>query len=99
VARVSVSFFRDQFITHVQDFTVTWTYRLEPGQEPKAIDFIRAPGDALPGIYRLDGDRLQLCLSVGGNRPTDFIRKPDPQLWLYELHRMETAPPAGAAGP
>src|SRR6516225_2050575 len=52
-------------------------FRLEPTQEPKAIDFT---GKADPNneekafaIYRVEGDFLTIC--VGKERPTEFSGK------------------------
>jgi RNA polymerase sigma factor (sigma-70 family) len=82
-----------------------WTppipFKLDPSQEPKAIDCIMAPGMTALGIYRFDGDSLTLCLNWvavenGGKRPTAFRPQPDdPKVIVYELKRESTGP----AGP
>src|SRR5262249_35393478 len=52
--------------------------------EPPAISFTPGPGpDAgktRPGIYRLDGEILTVCLAYPGHpRPTAFLAQPDVQ--------------------
>jgi uncharacterized protein (TIGR03067 family) len=73
------------------------TYRLDPRAKPKAFDAC-LPSDRFPlgsdwrveGIYRLQGDRLEMCVSPTPDtegRPKDF--KPLPERWtvLYVLER------------
>ena len=52
-------------------------FRLEPTQEPKAIDFTGMAdpnkGEKSFGIYRVEGDALTICL--GKERPTEFSGK------------------------
>jgi RNA polymerase sigma factor (sigma-70 family) len=79
--------------------TLPWSYTLDPSQEPKAIDFAVATGTAR-GIYRLDGDRLTLCVNhdpASGKRPTAFQTSPDtPSVFVYVL-RHESAARDGEA--
>jgi uncharacterized protein (TIGR03067 family) len=54
-----------------------WEFRLEPAQEPKAIDLTDTAGpnkgEKGLGIYRVEGDALTIC--VGKERPTEFSGK------------------------
>ena len=52
-------------------------FRLEPTQEPQAIDFTGTAdpnkGEKAFGIYRVEADALTIC--VGKERPTEFSGK------------------------
>jgi RNA polymerase sigma factor (sigma-70 family) len=99
-AGIQFTFAGDRCTGRFGDMLLPTTYRLEPSRDPKEIDFSLDPGGNMPGIYRLQGDRLQLCMNMGGpERPTDLTKKPDPQLFLYELRRQGTAPEAGGPRP
>ncbi|MBY0455808.1 MAG: protein kinase, partial [Gemmataceae bacterium] len=56
-------------------------FTLDPSRTPKEIDVNEVDGKGrLLGIYRLEGDRLTLCLGdTGGPRPTMFETQPDLQ--------------------
>jgi RNA polymerase sigma factor (sigma-70 family) len=99
-AGVRFTFTGDQCTASFGDATLPTTYRLEPTRDPKEIDFSRGRGGSLPGIYRVDGDRLQLCLNMQGpQRPTDLAQQPDPRLFLYEFRREGAAQGAGETRP
>ena len=56
-------------------------YRLDPSREPKTIDLVGVigprKGTTTPGIYRLDGDTLEICLDLDGQgRPSAFDTTP-----------------------
>lgn len=73
-------------------------FRISPEKCPKEIDFEQfLEGVVMPsmtqGIYRLDGDRLRLC--VGAPRPSTFRSVGPPHRSLGELVRWGTAQPAG----
>jgi RNA polymerase sigma factor (sigma-70 family) len=62
------------------------TFRVDPSKDPKEIDLVYPNGVTNPGIYRLDGDRLQLSINTeGAERPANF--SPDKRFWQYELQR------------
>jgi RNA polymerase sigma factor (sigma-70 family) len=65
------------------------TFRVDSSKDPKEIDLFYPNGVTNPGIYRLDGDHLQLSINTeGGERPTNL--RPN-TFFYYELQR----PPAG----
>ncbi len=54
---------------------------LDPIAMPRAIDIVRTSGPdlgtTLRGIYKIDGDRLRVCLGRDGRaRPADFDSRP-----------------------
>jgi uncharacterized protein (TIGR03067 family) len=55
-------------------------FKLDPSKKPKHIDFTPSEGaeagQALEGIYELDGDKLKICYSQSGEkRPGEFSTK------------------------
>ncbi len=68
------------------------SYKLDPTKTPKviAVTPLDGPrkGQAMNNIYRLDGDRLSLCLQNGdGDAPTEFATKVGDGLRLLILKR------------
>jgi RNA polymerase sigma factor (sigma-70 family) len=62
------------------------TFRVDPSKDPKEIDLFHANGTTAPGLYRLNGDKLQLALNTEGpERPT--ILGPG-RFFYYELQRL-----------
>ncbi|HYH66992.1 MAG TPA: TIGR03067 domain-containing protein [Urbifossiella sp.] len=73
------------------------TYTLDPLQMPKAIDLtlLDAPPKArpMPGVYRLEGDTLRLCINEHGQgRPPDFQTTGRDKLITYVLERPKAPP-------
>ncbi|MCX7427825.1 MAG: protein kinase [Planctomycetia bacterium] len=62
-------------------------YQINPGSEPKRIDIGKADRTNLLGIYKLEGDRLTLCLAEK-DRPTDFWPEFGSQRVLLVLRRV-----------
>jgi uncharacterized protein (TIGR03067 family) len=86
--RLTVVFERDIIrITKINGLEDKGTFKLDPTRDPKAIDmtFTEAnPGDifgvkgVMHGIYRLEGNRLTLCIAdVDELRPGRFESNPD----------------------
>jgi uncharacterized protein (TIGR03067 family) len=68
------------------------TITLDPSKTPKALDNKpESPihkGETIPGIYRFDGDELDLCFAPAGKeRPTEFKTKPGTKQFRYVLRR------------
>jgi uncharacterized protein (TIGR03067 family) len=63
-------------------------YKLDPTSNPSQIDLC---GGSYPGIYRLEGNRLTICLTMktGGPRPNDFTCKPGSGKLLWTLVRKK----------
>ena len=61
------------------------TFRVDPSKNPKEIDLLFAGSVTWPGIYRLEGDRLQLCIdSQARERPAKLNGE---KFFYYELQR------------
>jgi RNA polymerase sigma factor (sigma-70 family) len=67
---------------------------LHPNQKPKAIDLTPGgdtsgplKGKTYPGIYKIEGDTLNLCLSIkaGSKRPTKFDTKDT--YWVLDVYK------------
>jgi uncharacterized protein (TIGR03067 family) len=65
--------------------SVYYTFKLNPDETPKAIDFAPADGGfegiTAYGVYLLNGDTMQLCLSNTADRPTE-VASPKGKNWL-----------------
>jgi uncharacterized protein (TIGR03067 family) len=85
------------------------TMRLDPGQQPKCIDLTivggtddeffpggSKKGDIVRGIYRLNGDKLTICLNPesGQDAPKDFAAEKDSPFVMYVFKRGKAAKPA-----
>lgn len=73
-----------------------FTFKIDPTTTLKIIDFTKATGDdkgrVFEGIYRLDGDRLTLCISIGEGvkaRPAEFAAEPGSGRALVVLSRRK----------
>jgi uncharacterized protein (TIGR03067 family) len=66
------------------------TYKLDPAKKPKEITITTDDGKTHPGIYKLDGETLTVCLGdedLGTGRPTEFAAKEGTRVVLFVLKR------------
>ena len=69
-------------------------YTADPKKSPAHLD-ITPPADSgrptTPGIYKIDGDRLTICLDQlpGAERPREFAAPADTQLSLFVFKRVK----------
>jgi uncharacterized protein (TIGR03067 family) len=86
-ADIDMIFAGDQFTLQAGGGANAATFRLNPTKDPKEIDVVfQRLGVTWPGIYRLEGDRLLLCLNTEGReRPRDFTGS---RFFYYEVQRQ-----------
>jgi len=65
---------------------VEFTFKLDPSQTPKTIDLMTR-GNTAHGIYKLNGDDLTICMSLGGSRPTEFTTRAGGDTETFTLKR------------
>ena len=72
-------------------------YRLDPKAKPQTIDLTddpSVPEKAIPGIYKIDGDELTICISGEKlARPTDFESAIGSPNKLYKFKRVKPMKP------
>src|SRR5262245_1997145 len=85
----------DQYIVNVKDkTTTTCKIAIDPKQDPKHFDMIFLEGEKKDkvhkGIYRLDGDKLQLArgLNADQDRPMQFATWPDTNYFVVTWKRQ-----------
>jgi uncharacterized protein (TIGR03067 family) len=76
----------------IKDTKDAGTLKLDETQKPKAMDGTDTEGEDVgkvtKSIYELSGDTLRVCYSLaGGERPKEFVTKPDSQLLLVTYKR------------
>jgi RNA polymerase sigma factor (sigma-70 family) len=86
VEAIDMIFAGDQFTQRAAGTTLQASFRLDPGKDPKEIDFLFPRRVTWRGIYRLEGDHMLLCWNTEGpERPADFTGK---RFYYYELRRQ-----------
>jgi uncharacterized protein (TIGR03067 family) len=69
------------------------TYKVDPKKDPAEIDLMGRGGkkdSPFPGIYKLDGDTLTICILKGGaTRPTKFESPEGSELILMTFKRAK----------
>jgi uncharacterized protein (TIGR03067 family) len=78
-------------------------FNIDVDKQPHGIDieFVSGPeaGNWNYGIFELDGDRLTICLAIGGQkRPPAFRTSPGSHCALETLHRVSSSRPLAVDG-
>jgi len=76
----------------IGDQTIAGTHTIDPTTKPKTIDAAHTEGpfngQTLLGIYKLEGDKLTVCLALPDKeRPTEFTTKLGTGTLLYTFKR------------
>ena len=84
------------FRADVEEASANGSFKLDPSKTPQAIDvlFPAAPGEkkgqAILGIYELDGDTLRICYGPDGTeRAAEFKSKAGSKLILVVFKRLK----------
>ena len=67
-------------------------YKVDPKKSPAEIDITPGAGQAatpMPGIYKVDGDTLTICVGRGGTRPSKFESPAGSDVMLLTLKRVK----------
>ena len=72
-----VEFTQDHIQLKGVNGTKKFRYKLNANMPSKEMDWISEKGEPIPGIYRLEGDTLKICIAdyPGKQRPTEFKAK------------------------
>ena len=93
----------DRFRMESPEATYDGVFLIDVETTPRTIDieFVEGPeaGETARGIYRLEADRLTICLGlVGASRPKSFKTSKGSGHALETLTRADAARPAGVTG-
>ena len=93
----------DRFRTESPEAIYEGVFNVNVEEVPHAIDieFVEGPesGNTNHGIFRLDGDTLEICMDIGGGpRPTAFHAAPATQHAFEALRRSSRARPESVTG-
>jgi uncharacterized protein (TIGR03067 family) len=87
----------DEYNPGIREYSVEFTYRINPTRTPKTIDLIPntngARGRVLRGIYSIEGDRFTLCYpsDASAERPAGFAARTGSGLVRVSWQRQKTS--------
>jgi uncharacterized protein (TIGR03067 family) len=85
---VTVTFSGGTFTWKSGEKDTQGTFSLDLTKSPREIS-VSVEGKKLDGIYRLEGDKLKICVGADDDRPADFATKEGTKSVLWILTRKK----------
>jgi uncharacterized protein (TIGR03067 family) len=100
IERQAYEFRGNVFVLHVRGVVLgAVEFKLDPGKKPKQMDFLVGSNGVNPAIYKLDGDKLTICMDKpGGTRPKRFKTETGTDQKLYTFKKRRRPAPGGPPG-
>jgi uncharacterized protein (TIGR03067 family) len=84
-----MTFSAGKFTCKFGDKDTEGTFKLDETTSPRQIS-MGHDGHQMAGVYKLEGDKLTICVGHGDDRPTEFVSKPGAKVMLLVLKREKS---------